>query len=786
MKKFISILFAAAVAALAVISCQTEQETYEPGTPDREDCYGVYFPVQDASGSHTYDPDMDRSVSITVKRTNTAGAITVPYSTATSDEGVFNFGEITFAEGQSETTLEVTFPKAEEGKELSFSVQLPDDNLYVSHYNSGAIALDFSVLIVQWQDFLNPKTEEPAVITINEGWWNEVHMGKIRYYEVNGVRTAVLSSIEEGNGIWGDSVDATLQFTWYLNENNEAGYNYLEVPKQYFGFDYDDWESKPVGDATSPIYVYDYYWYWIERGYSPEELDGDWLGFAKTEGQSDGSGGYPVGYYDGNGGFYFNLRYYIPGLGGFSPDTYDFVAIADGFVRVDYSLKLKTDYTQDGVTPIYVEAGPDVSFLKYAVYEGELNSAQMAAKIEAIIAGEEKAETFSGFVLDEEDNINYGTFGIAPEKTGEYTVVVVAYSKDKEAQNEGSVVCSHIAASDTADYAVEVSVFTEDTPERYTTLHAYDSFAYGISGTDLVDIHVGVIPASDIESYGAEVVLAAVKTGASYAVGSDAVEEANADGGYYNVATGLKGKTEYVVVVWATNGDLDTFVTDTYTTEPLPYVWNSIGKGTLTDGFLMPLFGMDDVTVACDVYEEEITPGLYMITGFQLELGALFQEVDEEVLADYEDEYWYNAEIIVDATDPEAVYIGEQDYGLYVNSTYGWVMIDSEPTGTLVDGVITFPVREMYVGLTNAGWYYGNSYGTFAITLPESASGASLTAKPEGKSISGNFLLSNARAWEKPVQKFERDPQSISVKIVNLAPARKAKVSGRYTDLVKF
>ena len=59
MKKFINILLAAAVTALAVVSCQKEEQI-KPGTPDPEGCYGVYFPIQETSGSHIYSPSLYR------------------------------------------------------------------------------------------------------------------------------------------------------------------------------------------------------------------------------------------------------------------------------------------------------------------------------------------------------------------------------------------------------------------------------------------------------------------------------------------------------------------------------------------------------------------------------------------------------------------------------------------------------------------------------------------------------------------------------------------------------
>ena len=792
MKKYINIILASALAAFTVLSCAQKETPYEPGKADPSDCYGVFFPSQEAMGSHTYDPSMEKTVSITVSRTNTNGAITVPFTTTVSDEGVFNFGTIAFADGQSETDLDVTFPNAPEGKSLSFSVQLDDDNAYISHYNSGAIALDFSVLIVTWETFKNPKTGETAVITLNEGWWGEVHEAQLRYYEVGGVRTCVIESTEEGNGIWGDEVGATLEFTWYTENNNNAGYNFLEVKKQYFGFDYADWKSKPVSEATSPIYVYDYPWYWIERGYAwgDGSMQDDWLAEANKTGQIDGS--YPVGYYDGNGGFFFNLRYYIPGLGGFSPDPYEFVAISDGFVRVDYSLLLETDFSEDGVTPVYVEAGADVTSLKYAVYEGELNSAQLASKTEGIIAGTEDFETYSEFEFDAEEAKNYGAFGIAPEVSGTYTVVAVAYSKDGTAQSSASVVVDHVCAEDVNKYKVDIQVFTEPTPARYAGFTEYDSFAFGILGSEITDAHVGVFPANKLN----EAALAAVKSNAkTYGVSSDVVKAINQVGGYYDVVSGLDPGTAYGIVVWATNGVMDATVYDFFETTPSPEVWSTVGTATWTDAFFGPWFSADPVSYEVELQASQDVQGRYRLVNIY---GEAFPYNDPGDWDDSKDYY-----LVINADDPDWVWFetfdtgcnwGYGDFllscdpGLYVSEGYSIETVKANAGtvgiifGTMKDNVITFPAGSVFKAMANynsGAWYYGNKNDDYTITL-NFAAAAGAPGVSAGKSASKSFTNKGVEAPANKLPKivFEREPQPVKVS-VEIPNVRKEKASAK-------
>lgn len=91
-----------------------------------------------------------------------------------------------------------------------------------------------------------------------------------------------------------------------------------------------------------------------------------------------------------------------------------------------------------------------------------------------------------------------------------------------------------------------------------------------------------------------------------------------------------------------------------------------------------------------------------------------------------------DAYTIVDARDPQKVYIPYQSTGLTLNSADGEIRIASnvaenfsmdESTGqygTLVDGVITFPIQSIMLEFSsNAGaFYYGNRSGMLRILLP--------------------------------------------------------------------
>ena len=766
MKRFRYFFLALAAISLAAVSCQEKETPFQPGEPEESGCYGVYFPTQDATGYHVYDPTMPTVATFTAARTNASGAIDVPL-VVSDPNNVYQVGTLHFNDGQSEAQVDVNFPGAEAGVTYPLSLTI-EDSQYASKYSSNPISIDFSVMRVEMLTFKNPKTGEDAVFTLNEGWWNEVHYATMQYYEVDGVRTCTFNSIEDG-GIWGDSVNATLQFRWYTKQNNEAGKNFLEVPKQYFGFDYSDWESKPEGQAVNPIYVYDYYWYWIERGYTPDQLDGGWLGFAATEGQSDGSGGYPVGYYDGNGGFYFNLRYYIPGLGGFSPPTYDFVAIAPGYTRVDYSLEIEADYSSDGVTPLYVEAGADIASISYAAYEGELTATQVANKVAAIASGADPSESFSDFEFDEDEAINYATVGVVLEKTGIYTLVVVAKDAEGNAQNSASIVINYVAAGDVEEHAVKINVFTEPVPARYGASYTeYDSFAYGILGSNITEAHVAIVKASDLSSS----TLASLKTKGT-PVSDNVLSAINGEGGYYTVQGGLNPGVVYAVVVWATNGDMDDFAYATWKTTPSPEVWEPVGSATWTDAFFGPWFSADPLTYDVALEASQDVPGRYRLVNVYGEAFGYNEPGDWD---DSEDYYF-----VLNADDPEKVWFetfdtgcnwGYGDFlltcepGLYVSRGEDIAELKADPDilfGVLEDNVVTFPAGSVFkamAGYNNGAWYYGNKDVEWTIVLNfEEPAGVAPAHKSISKTRHGEGVFAHESLSEPNV--FERNPQPV-------------------------
>ena len=766
--------------AAAVIGCQVPEMTepqYVPGEADNAFCYGVSFPKQDAAGSHTFDPEATKVITLTAKRTNTFGDITVPVEIVDT-AGVFTVAPIVFADGQEETTFDITFATVDEGGKVkngvTYAATIDITNTeYASIYGSGAKSIAFSVMVVTWQDFLDPVTKEPAIITLNEGWWNEVHQATMKFYEVDGIRTCFLTSIEkddDGNptGIWGDTQNVGMMLRWYvadrpsgrdpsktLSHKNNLGFDFVEVPKQYFGFDYADWASKPEAEAANPIYVYDWHHYWIERGYSVADLGGSWLDEANDEGSPDE--GYPMSYYDGKGGFYLNLRYYIPGLGGFSPDPFEFVAIASGFVRTDFSVALDTDFSSEGKTPVFVTAGADVASIKYAVYPGELTSTQAANKEPGITDGTENPSVLpaADLVLDAEDNMKYATLLLEPEASGTYTVVAVSYDEQaKEGKAVDYVVINHIAAADTEAHAVDVQVGVEDVPARYTELDNIRAFGYYVLGKKLTDVHVAVVEtakyAKSVDAYNA-----AVKESEDLALSASALAQANATGGYFTLATGLAPLTSYTVIVWATNGDMEKIVTAERTTDGLPMVPVAVGDYKYTVAFSN--WGTDTgINLVFDPNSDEyILQNIFYYVNFYFTMdaagvihfdpqntGASYQGTPIYVLESYD---YYDDDVIA---NPAAGIDEEEAADIKKNSYY-----DSENKVYYFNMAFVVP---------NVG-SFGHGWETFTVTSDPTAGAP---AKAFAKTTSLPSLYTSVKGGWIPsgmVEVYERDAKSVKV-----------------------
>ena len=134
------------VLSWALGACSDDLER-DPSPAVSPDCVGVYF-----SESNTYNYELDpaiTSLTLTVGRDKTDGAVTVPVKVINNSNNVFVIPEsVSFAAGEAETTMVVTFPNAEMGVEYSFELTFDSD--YVNPYKGASLAKT-SIQRIKWE-----------------------------------------------------------------------------------------------------------------------------------------------------------------------------------------------------------------------------------------------------------------------------------------------------------------------------------------------------------------------------------------------------------------------------------------------------------------------------------------------------------------------------------------------------------------------------------------------------------------------------------------------------------
>ena len=169
------------------------------------------------------------------------------------------------------------------------------------------------------------------------------------------------------------------------------------------------------------------------------------------------------------------------------------------------------------------------------------------------------------------------------------------------------------------------------------------------------------------------------------------------------------------------------------------FEWKKIGKATYRDALFSDMFMWEGryLETEVDVYErtDEAGKGYYKLENVYsaeyiarlVEGDEAFNEDAEKLTKEYK-KYIEDASIIINATDPEKVYIPIQNTG-FSDPSMGDIMIASDVTevwgagsnllyGTLSeDKVITFPKNGLLISLGQY-FYFSNSSGKTRIVLP--------------------------------------------------------------------
>lgn len=544
-----------AVLPIMVLSCAQVEEVHQPGEPDLENCYGVYFPTQEASGSHALDPSEPRKVEFVVKRLNNEDEISVPVEMTASEDGIFEAEELYFAVGQSETTLTLNFDQAQVGVNYSVTLEIKDPQ-YASKYGIEQTYISYSVIIEKW-------------IEIGEGKYMDYYFSQDQEGLIpTVVPVKVLQNDNNPN-----------EFRIYDPFMSIFGpdYPYLEKPAEYFEI-----TILKKGEVFTPynnadpvtIPLPDLIWYEnIVSGYVNSNYDDTicyvhpGYGFADYVDPSTWVYNKVLGYQENGLPIAFQIApfVYMWSVGGWNYAEEPLVTIVlPGGVLTDYSISIEAEHTYNGVQPLQFEFGNDIASIKYAVYEGTLNEAGIAEKVKEVNKSDDAA-VITKPEAGADGTVPPAVVGITLPATGEYTVVAVGYDETGEAQSNASLAITYVAAGDTVPVMVKAGLASTD---KYIPMgfSPETSVEYYIYGEDLKDVKIGlfsIVDLQDIQACIAEVM-------ESDSAPADVLAAINSEV-YVDVIKGLTPGTEYRMIVYASNGYEETAIlTDPITTDGEP------------------------------------------------------------------------------------------------------------------------------------------------------------------------------------------------------------------------
>ena len=552
MKRIKSLLVLSAFGTLA-LSCAKEAE-FTPGGAENDNPYDVGFVVPEST-SYNLASDDPTELTFTVKRAYSEDEITVPVELVagnTISEGVFSKTELKFAKGAATADIVVSFPKIEDGVTYSVILEINDPE-YVHVYSNNARSLRFSVIREKWNllgkaKFVDNWTWSSGTAYECDLEQSGADQNKFRlYHPYNEAIVAEKVNIKDGN-------DPSEYINFRVLKLGEKVGNAAVTVNDLVLFDtYYTGETHATYNA--PIAMLH------PRAFYPEDVD-EWSHNRVLSWQDNGLPGVVQ----------FAAAPYMFGLGGWANylQTDGMIEITfPGYTPVDYEIDVEqAGYSEDGKVSVYFDLGKDLAKLRYVFAEGTMSDAA-AHKIAETL----KDDTTAGEVSAE------SVLELAPgETTGVYTIVVAGYDAAGELQSSAQAQIKFVAAGDARPVILNGGIIISDKYASDETSTSKNSAEIFINGTDLSMVNYTLLPAEFYEANKElcdEVVSA---PGRDYdelgATIAETVSTADAEtlsaingGGFSDIVKKLESETEYVLVIYATNGYSDKYEVFTGTTK---------------------------------------------------------------------------------------------------------------------------------------------------------------------------------------------------------------------------
>lgn len=220
-------LYAPLLAACTLLAACSSDDDYSAGTPTAADCPALTFGANNTK-SVELDPSDPTSVDLTVYRSNAAAAGSYGLRVLSNTDNVFAVpSTVSFAAGERETTVTVTFGNAEIGKSYTLEVGLEDAD--VDAYSADTYtSYVYTCIRVKW----NPVGTGQWLDGFWYGFWDEVTIqqrdDEPGTYRINNPYTdALVDAYGETKGTYTDYLTFKLSATGFVSWDGWFYFNTL-------------------------------------------------------------------------------------------------------------------------------------------------------------------------------------------------------------------------------------------------------------------------------------------------------------------------------------------------------------------------------------------------------------------------------------------------------------------------------------------------------------------------------------------------------------------------------
>ena len=518
-----------AMLSLVMASC-VEEQVFQPGELDNENCYGVYFPAQKGLGDIQIEPDDPTTLSFVVRRTNSRGKIHVPV-TIKANYPIFTSDEIVFEDGSPVSTVVVHFPSAKIATTYECTLVLEGDE-YVSKYSSNPTHISFSVTRVKWNDVVGPNGETSG------RWRDGIFPEWFAVTNPNLERNIVLQERDDMPGFYRtyDVYNAD-----YLGNMFASNVSSLIVAKNYTYINATNPDKVWIPTFETGVIMHPTYGMMSVGSYVVENDKDFDASIASVYGTlREGVIEFPYG----------ALQMKLEMMGWYQTNSSGLHRIIlPGYRAKEYSVEVEAGVSdQYGNLPINITLGSDITQVKLAVFEGTLTESAALEKAQFIAAGD-VAQTGEIVTVSKSTTVDYSF-----EATGMYTVVAAGFDIAGNFQTSVSSAFGYLKAGDDSNKVILSSGLICSDKYASEGLTSKNSLEIYISGKNIQRLHAGLYSKEKWEGNEENVKMEVAQSQMNKA----SLDMINSSGLFLKQGYLVPG-TEYVLVLKAYNGYREEF-----------------------------------------------------------------------------------------------------------------------------------------------------------------------------------------------------------------------------------